>query len=62
MRYTWIDNYLQSKTGVTKDLRLEPMEGDFLRQQYEDIVPGYSMNKIHWNSIKPDGNVSDDLS
>lgn len=22
-------------------LRLEPGEGDFLRQQYEDIIPGY---------------------
>ncbi len=42
-------------------LKLEPSEGDFLRQQYEDIVPGYYMNKVHWNSIKPDGEVPDDL-
>lgn len=42
-------------------LKLEPMEGDFLRQQYEDIIPGYYMNKTHWNSVKPDGNVPDDL-
>ena len=83
MRYTWIDEYLLSKAGVTKDLqkewnwirykiggkmfvavclgendepyyitlKLEPAEGDFWRQQYEDIIPGYYMNKIHWNSI-----------
>lgn len=93
MRYTWIDEYLFSKTGVTKDLqkdwnwiryhiggkmfaavclgendepyyitlKLEPLEGDFLRQQYEDIIPGYYMNKLHWNSVKPDGEVPDDL-
>lgn len=93
MRYGWIDAYLLSKTGVTKDLqkdwnwiryqiggklfaavclgendepyyitlKLEPSEGDFLRQQYEDIIPGYYMNKVHWNSIKPDGEVPDDL-
>lgn len=93
MRYTWIDEYLLNKTGVTKDLKkewnwiryqiggkmfaaiclgeedepyyitlkLEPEEGNFLRTQYEDIVPGYYMNKIHWNSIKPDGQVPDDL-
>ncbi len=93
MRYTWIDDYLLNKVGVTKDLqedwnwirykiggkmfaavclgennkpyyitlKLEPAEGDFLRQQYEDIVPGYYMNKAHWNSIKPDGEVPDDL-
>lgn len=42
-------------------LKLEPVEGDFLRQQYEDIIPGYYMNKIHWNSVKPDGAVPDDL-
>lgn len=42
-------------------LKLDPPEGDFLRQQYEDIVPGHYMNKTHWNSIKPDGEVPDDL-
>lgn len=42
-------------------LKLEPSEGDFLRQQYEDIIPGYYMNKVHWNSVKADGNVPDDL-
>lgn len=93
MRYTWIDDYLLEKAGVTKDLKaewnwiryqiggkmfaaiclgendvpyyitfkLKPEEGDFLRQQYEDIVPGYYMNKMHWNSVKPDGAVPDDL-
>lgn len=93
MKYSWMDEYLQDKAGVTKDiqqewgwirymvggkmfaalclgeddkpyyitLKLEPMEGDFLRQQYEDIIPGYYMNKTHWNSIKPNGEVPDEL-
>lgn len=26
-------------------LKLEPSEGDFLRQQYEDIIPGYFLKK-----------------
>lgn len=42
-------------------LKLEPSEGDFLRQQYEDIIPGYYMNKLHWNSVNADGTVSDEL-
>lgn len=42
-------------------LKLDPPEGDFLRRQYEDIIPGYYMNKQHWNSVKADGNVPDDL-
>lgn len=42
-------------------IKLEPSEGEFWRSQYEDILPGYYMNKQHWNSIKPDGKVPDDL-
>jgi predicted DNA-binding protein (MmcQ/YjbR family) len=42
-------------------LKLEPAEGEFLRLQYEDIIPGYYMNKVHWNSVKTDGNVPENL-
>ena len=42
-------------------LKLEPLEGEFLRRQFEDIIPGYYMNKVHWNSVKADGCVPDDI-
>ena len=42
-------------------LKLEPLEGDYWRKQYEDIIPGYYMNKIHWNSIKVAGSVPDEV-
>lgn len=42
-------------------LKLEPMKGDFLRQQYADIIPGFYMNKVHWNSIAANGKVPDEL-
>ncbi len=42
-------------------LKLEPDEGEFLRKQYKDIIPGYYMNKIHWNSVDPNGSVPDDV-
>ena len=42
-------------------LKLEPARGDALRQLYPDIIPGYYMNKVHWNSVKPDGAVPEDL-
>ena len=42
-------------------LKLQPLEGEFLRNEYEDILPGYYMNKTHWNSVKADGNVPDGL-
>lgn len=42
-------------------LKLDPMEGDFLHRHYDDIIPGYYMNKTHWNSVKVDGDISDDM-
>ena len=42
-------------------LKLEPLEGEFWRGQYADVIPGYYMNKVHWNSVKPDGEVPDDI-
>ena len=42
-------------------LKLAPDFGYLLRQQYEHIVPGYYMNKEHWNSLYLEGNVPGDL-
>lgn len=42
-------------------LKTDPLEGEFLRKEYEDIIPGYYMNKVHWNSVKADGEVPDDM-
>lgn len=42
-------------------LKLDPLEGDYLRKTYEDIISGYYMNKTHWNSVKADGEVPDDV-
>lgn len=43
------------------NLKLAPEEGEFLRGQYADIIPGYYSNKRCWNSILPDGQVPDEL-
>ena len=42
-------------------LKLDPFFGGSLRQQYKDIVPGYYMNKEHWNSLYLEGDVPDDV-
>ena len=34
---------------------------DRMRKQYPDVIPGYYSNKLHWNSVKPDGDIPDDL-
>ena len=43
------------------NLKVDPAEGDFLREQYEDIIPGYYSDKRNWISVKPDGAVPDEL-
>ena len=40
------------------NLKCDPEEAILLREQYEDVIPGYYMNKKHWNSIKTKGKVS----
>lgn len=42
-------------------MKLEPPRGEFLRAQYEDIIPGYYMNKTHWNSVRAQGSVPEAL-
>ena len=42
-------------------VKLEPLRGEFLRAQYDDVIPGYYCNKVHWNSVKADGCVPDAL-
>jgi predicted DNA-binding protein (MmcQ/YjbR family) len=41
-------------------LKLDPAFGEMLRGQYADIVPGYYMNKTHWNSLYLEGSVPDE--
>ena len=51
----------QKKNPYYITLKLDPVRGVFLRTQYEDIVPGYYSDKVHWNSIRSDGAVPDTL-
>lgn len=42
-------------------LKCEPALARVLREQYADIIPGYYMNKEHWNSVYYErGTVPDD--
>ncbi len=42
-------------------LKCDPIDAEMLRAKYEAIIPGYYMNKKHWNSIDLNGNISDEL-
>ncbi|MDR1259580.1 MAG: MmcQ/YjbR family DNA-binding protein [Tannerellaceae bacterium] len=38
-------------------MKHDPEYGAELREKYEDIIPGYYLNKTHWSSVFLSGNV-----
>ena len=43
------------------NLKCDPEKAVELRDQYPAVLPGYHMNKKHWNTILMDGSVPDKL-
>ncbi len=41
------------------NLKSLPEEAVQLREQYPAVIPGYHMNKKHWNTVIMDGSVPD---
>jgi predicted DNA-binding protein (MmcQ/YjbR family) len=39
------------------NLKCDPERAIALRDEYESIIPGYHMNKRHWNTLVLDGGV-----
>ncbi len=44
----------------TINLKCEPALALELRERYMCVLPGFHMNKKHWNTIVVDGSVDDD--
>ena len=43
------------------NLKCDPERSMVLRDEYESIIPGYHMNKRHWNTLILDGGVPSKL-
>jgi len=43
------------------NLKCDPARAIELRERYSSVIPGYHMNKTHWNTIELDGNISPKL-
>ena len=43
------------------NLKCDPEEAIELRERYPAVIPGYHMNKMHWNTVKMDGSIPDKL-
>jgi len=41
-------------------LKCDPTLAEHLREKYESVLPGYHLNKKHWNTIVCSGQLSDE--
>ena len=42
-------------------LKCEPALAEALRESYSAVLPGYHLNKRHWNTVVLDGSLPDKL-
>jgi predicted DNA-binding protein (MmcQ/YjbR family) len=45
----------------TINLKCDPEKAIDLREHYPSVIPGYHMDKKHWNTVIMDGMVPDEL-
>jgi len=43
------------------NLKCDPEKSIELREEYDEIVEGYHMNKKHWNTVVIEGNLSNEF-
>ena len=46
---------------ITINLKCDPEKAVELREEHEEIQPGYHMNKVHWNTVSLEGSLRDDF-
>ncbi len=52
---------LSMGTDTQMNLKCDPEKAEELRAQYPYIIPGYHMNKKHWNTVVFEGATDDRL-
>jgi len=48
----------EKKMPVQLSLKCDPQLAETLRKKYESVLPGYHLNKKHWNTIVLTGQLS----
>lgn len=46
---------------TTANLKCGPARAVELRETHPEITPGYHMNKIHWNTVNIEGNLTNEF-
>lgn len=64
---TWVLRHIDSRKwfGIIMlhngrwlvNLKVDPMEGEFLKKAFSGILPAYHMNKVHWISVELESDV-----
>lgn len=47
----------EDKTPVNLSLKCDPLLAKTLRERYESVLPGYHLNKKHWNTLVLSGQL-----
>ena len=45
---------------IRLSLKCDPQLAELLRSKYESVMPGYHLNKKHWNTLVLSGQLGDD--
>lgn len=48
---------LDNPDGLRFNVKCDPERAEALREEHACVLPGYHMNKKHWNTIVVDGSV-----
>lgn len=51
---------VEGSSPIRVSLKCDPLLAKHLREKYEEVQPGYHLNKKHWNTIICSGQLSDD--
>jgi len=50
----------EKKDPINISLKCDPQLAEVLREKYESVMPGYHLNKKHWNTLVLSGQLPDD--
>jgi predicted DNA-binding protein (MmcQ/YjbR family) len=50
----------EDRNPVRISLKCDPHLAEVLREKYETVLPGYHLNKKHWNTIVCSGQLSEE--
>jgi predicted DNA-binding protein (MmcQ/YjbR family) len=49
-----------TETPLRINLKCDPAKAELLREVYPAVLPGYYMNKRHWNTLVLNGSIPDE--